>query len=148
MKNATGGQTVAIPALGTGVYGVPYDISAKSLIEAATEFLHENPNHALKEVHFVDNEPKAIEALMKEMAERFKHDSNLEINDLVRDRWRPHLKTTSVTSSPKSVALSGDMAFKTLQGMEIRLTIGNIAKSTVKDSKTCFFSSTLFLHSK
>mgnify|MGYP002803371376 CR=1 FL=1 len=132
LKNATDGQTIAIPALGTGVYAVPYDISAKSLIEAATEFLHENPNHALKEVHFVDNEPKAIEALMKEMAERFKHDSNLEINDLVRDRWTPYLRATSVTSSPKSVALSGDMAFKTLEGMEIRLTIGNIAKSTTE----------------
>ena len=133
MKQAREGQTIAIPALGTGIYAVPYDISAKSLIEAATEFFQEHPNHALKQVHFVDNEPNAITALMKEMMERFKHDSNFQINDLVRDRWTPYLGAASVSSPSKPVTPSGDMAFKTPEGMEIRLTIGNIAKSTVSD---------------
>ena len=117
MKNATDGQTIAIPALGTGVYAVPHDISAKNLIEAATEFLLENPNHALKEVHFVDNDPAAIEALMKEMIGTFQRDPNFEINDLAYDRWRPYLGATSLTSSRKSC--SGDMAFETSEGMKI-----------------------------
>ena len=116
---------------------MPFEISAKNLVEAATEYLQENPNLALKEVHFVDNEPATIEALMKEMVERFKHELNFEINDLVRDRWKPYLRETArATSIPTTVAPSGDMVFKTPEGMEIRLTIGNIAKSTVRDSLT------------
>ena len=134
MEHATGGQTIAIPALGTGIYSVPHDISAKSLITATCEFLQENPTHALKEVHFVDNDPAAIEALMKEMIERFKHDSNFQINELVRDRWRPYLGAASVTPPSAPVMPTGDMTFKTPEGMEIRLIVGNIAKSTVRDS--------------
>ena len=134
MEHATGGQTIAIPALGTGIYSVPHDISAKSLITATYEFLQENPTHALKEVHFVDNDPAAIEALMKEMIERFKHDLNFQINELVRDRWRPYLGAASVTPPSAPVMPTGDMTFKTPEGMEIRLIVGNIAKSTVRDS--------------
>ncbi len=134
MEHATGGQTIAIPALGTGIYSVPHDISAKSLITATYEFLQENPTHALKEVHFVDNDPAAIEALMKEMIERFQHDLNFQINELVRDRWRPYLGAASVTPPSAPVMPTGDMTFKTPEGMEIRLIVGNIAKSTVRDS--------------
>ena len=118
-KKATDGQTVAIPALATGVYAVPHDISAKSLIEAATEFLLENPNHALKEVHFVDNDPAAIEAFMKEMIRSFQRDPNFEINDLAYDRWRLYLGATSLTSSPTSVPRSRDVAFKTDEAQKV-----------------------------
>ena len=119
LKKATDGQTIAIPALGTGIYGIPYDVSAASLVTETDEFLQENPSHTLKEVHFVDNDPTAIEALMKEMSTRFKHDMNFHINDLVRDRWSSLLGAASVTPP-----------------MEIRLTIGNIAKSTVRYSNS------------
>ena len=120
--------------MGTGIHAVPHNISAKSLIEAATKFLEENPNHSLQEVHFVDQDPEATEAFVKEMVERFKHELNFEINDSVRDRWKSYLRETArATSIPTTVAASGDMVFKTPEGMEIRLTIGNIAKSTVRN---------------
>ena len=125
MKNATDGQTIAVPALGSGIY-------AKSLVTAAYEFLQENPSHALREVHFVDNDPTAIEALMKEMTTRFKYDLNFQINELVRDRWRHYLGAASVTPPSARVVYSGDMEFETPEGMEIRLMVGNIAKSTVR----------------
>lgn len=131
---ATDGQTIAIPALGTGIYSVPHDVSAKSLVTATNEFLQENPSHALKEVHFVDNDPTAIEALMKEMSSRFRHDMNFQINDLVRDRWRSFLEAANVTPPTASRVSIGDNTFETPEGMEIRLTIGNIAKSTVRYS--------------
>jgi hypothetical protein len=138
LVNARDGQTIAIPALGTGIYSVPHDVSAKSLVTAAYEFLQENPSHALREVHFVDNNPAAIEALMKEMTTRFGHDPNFQINELVGDRWNSYLGAASVTPPSAPVVSSGEMAFKTAEGMEIRLTVGNIAKSTVRDSKPCF----------
>ncbi|CAB3996938.1 poly [ADP-ribose] polymerase 14-like, partial [Paramuricea clavata] len=130
LGNATDGQTIAIPALGTGSYRVPRDVSAKSLVRAANEFLQGNPTHALREVHFVDNNSAAVEALMKEMTTRFGHDPNFQINELVRDRWRSYLGAANDTSSSASVVSSRDMAFKTPEGMEIKLTVGNIAKST------------------
>ena len=133
LKKATDGQSVAIPTLGTGVYAVPHDVSAKNLLTAAYEFLFKNPTHALKEIHFVDNDPAAIEALMKEMIMRFGHDANFHINKLVNDRWRPYLGAASVAPPLAPVVSIGDMAFDTPEGMEIRLTIGNIAKSTVGD---------------
>ena len=138
LENATDGQTIAIPALGTGIYRVPHDVSAKSLVKAANEFLQENPTHALREVHFVDNNPAAVEALMKEMTTRFGHDPNFQINELVRDRWRSYLGAANDTSSSAPVVSSGDMAFKTPEGMEIQLTVGNIAKATVRDPSLDF----------
>ena len=134
LLKATDGKTIAIPALGTGIYNIPHDVSAKSLVTATDEFLQENPSTALKEVHFVDNDPTAIEAWMKEMSARFRHDSNFEINDLVRDRWRSFLGAASVTPPTASTVSIGDNTFETPEGMEIRLTIGNIAKSTVRYS--------------
>ena len=116
---------------------VPKDISAKSLVEATHTFLQENPSHALKEVHFVDNEPSAIEALMKEMIDKFQNDMNFEINDLVRDRWKPYRGAAMVTPPTPAVVPSGDMAFTTTEGMEIRLVVGNIAKSAVSYASGC-----------
>ena len=134
LLKATDGQTIAIPALGTGMYSIPHDVSAKSLVTATNEFLQENPSHALREVHFVDNDPTAIEALMKEMSTRFRHDLNFQINDLVRDRWRSFLGAARVTPPTGSIVSIGENTLKTPEGMEIRLTIGNIAKSTVRYS--------------
>ena len=134
LRKATHGQTIAIPALGTGIYGIPHDVSAASLVTETDEFLQENPTYTLKEVHFVDNDPTAIEALMKEMSTRFKHDMNFHINDLVRDRWSSLLGAASVTPPTVSMVANGDNTFETPEGMEIRLTIGNIAKSTVRNS--------------
>jgi hypothetical protein len=134
LKNATDGQTIAVPALGSGIYSLPHDVNAKGLVTAAHEFLQENPTHALREVHFVDKDPTVIEALMKEMTTRFRHDPNFQINELVRDWWRPYLGAASVTPPPALAVSSGDIAFDTPEGMEIRLTVGNIAKSTVRDS--------------
>ena len=130
---AINGQTIAIPALGTGIYRIPHDISAKSLVAATCEFLQENPVHSLQQVHFVDNDPSAIEALMKAILTRFGNDSHLHINEAVRDRWRPLLGASGEVSPriPDTTKVSGDMTFKTPEGMEIRLTVGNIAESTV-----------------
>ena len=136
LKKATDGQTIAIPALGTGIYGIPYDVSAASLVTETDEFLQENPTYTLKEVHFVDNDPTAIEALMKEMSTRFKQKKNFHINDLVRDRWSSLLGAASVTPPTVSMVANGDNTFEPPEGMEIRLTIGNIAKSTVRYSNS------------
>ncbi|XP_028398976.1 protein mono-ADP-ribosyltransferase PARP14-like [Dendronephthya gigantea] len=130
LERATKGQTIAIPALGTGVYRIPYDISAKSLVAATCEFLQEKPSHSLQQVHFVDIEPSAIEALMKEIVRRFSSDSNLHINERVRDRWRPLLGASGGVSPADTTKASDHFTFKTPEGMEVRLTIGNIAKST------------------
>ncbi|XP_028416143.1 protein mono-ADP-ribosyltransferase PARP14-like [Dendronephthya gigantea] len=130
LEKATNGQTIAIPALGTGVCRTPHDISAKSLVTATCEFLQEKPFHSLQQVHFVDNDPLAIEALMKEIARRFRNDSNLHINEPVRDRWRPLLGATSGVSLPYTPTASDGLTFKTPAGMVIRLIVGNIAKST------------------
>ncbi|XP_028398972.1 protein mono-ADP-ribosyltransferase PARP14-like [Dendronephthya gigantea] len=130
LEKATKGQTIAIPALGTGIYRIPYDISAKSLVAATCEFLQEKPSHSLQQVHFVDNEPSAIEALMKEIVGRFSCDSNLHINEPVRDRWRPLLGASGGVSPLDTTKACDHFTFKTPEGMEVHLTIGNVAKST------------------
>ena len=114
LLKATDGQTIAIPALGTGMYNIPHDVSAKSLVTATNEFLQENPSHALREVHFVDNDPTAIEALMKEMSTRFRHDLNFQINALVRDGWRSFLGAARVTPPTGSIVSIGENTLKTL----------------------------------
>ncbi|XP_028398971.1 protein mono-ADP-ribosyltransferase PARP14-like [Dendronephthya gigantea] len=126
LESATKGQTIAIPALGTR----GYSISAKSLVAATCDFLQKKPSHSLQEVHFVDYDPSAIEALMKEILTRFSCDLNLHINEPVRDRWRPLLGASGGVSPLVTTKACDHFTFKTPEGMEVRLTIGNIAKST------------------
>lgn len=129
-NKAKDGPTVAIPALGTGIYNIPHNISARSLVTAADEFLREGSPSGLKEVHFVDNEPRAVEAFMKEMIDKYGSDYNFHINDSVRHRWASSPRI-NVPASEEVVLPDVGNEFSTNEGMKIQLTVGNIAKCKV-----------------
>ena len=137
LNEAKQGKSVAIPALGTGIYKIPHAISARSLITAAGEFLTGNTHSELSEIHFVDKESTAVEAFMKEMVEKYGSDSNFEINERVRDRWVPGPREDNKARKPP-IPKDGQ-AFCTKEGMKIQLTIGNIATSEVKTNENRLF---------
>lgn len=128
-NRAKDGRTVVIPALGTGIYKIPHAVSARSLVRAADEFLKEGSTSGLKEVHFVDNEPRAVEAFMKEMIDKYGSDSNFHINDRARHRWAPPPRI-DVPATEEVLPDVGN-EFSTKEGMKIQLTVGNIAACEV-----------------
>lgn len=132
LKSATQGKSVAVPLLSSGIYAIPHEISASALVKATAEFLRENAGSSLQEVHFVDNDDKAIDALMKEMIKAFQHDDNFKVDRAVKDQWIPYLKSLPSTpdTTNEASSYSGNV-FHTPQGMEIRMTVGNIAESRV-----------------
>ena len=133
LKSATQGKRVAVPLLSSGIYAIPHEISASALVKATAEFLRENAGSSLQEVHFVDKDDKAIDALMKEMIKTFQHDDNFKVDRAVKDQWIPYLKSLPSTPDTTNVASSySGNVFHTPQGMEIRMTVGNIAESRVR----------------
>ena len=71
---------------------------------------------------------------MTGMLSRFRMDCKFDVNEAVRDRWIPVSSGANTAPASSPVSTGGDAAFQTPEGMEIRLTIGNIAKSTVRNA--------------
>ena len=141
LNKAKEGKSVAIPALGTGIYKIPQPISARSLVTAIGEFLTGNTHSELSEIHFVDKEPTAVEAFMKQMIEKYGSDLNFEINEREQDRWVPGPREDNKARKPP-IPNDGE-AFCTKEGMKIQLTIGHIATSKVKSDENRLFANPL-----
>ena len=60
-------SSVAFPALGTGNLGFPPDVAAKIMIQAAHDYLQENPNSSLKKVVFIIYQDEVFNAFQREL---------------------------------------------------------------------------------
>ncbi|XP_070541067.1 uncharacterized protein [Ptychodera flava] len=49
-----GAQSIAIPAIGTGIFGVPKDLCAKVMLNAVLDYLSNHHKNQLKEIRFID----------------------------------------------------------------------------------------------
>ena len=57
-----GVTSIAIPAISSGIYGMPKDVSARVLIRAAAEYLHHHPNSPLRTVQFCNIDEVTVKA--------------------------------------------------------------------------------------
>ena len=56
--------SIAIPAIGSGVFGVPPPVSARSIVTAVVDFTQtETAASRLKEIHLIDNRDKVVNHL-------------------------------------------------------------------------------------
>jgi O-acetyl-ADP-ribose deacetylase len=62
-------ESVAFPALGTGVGGFPVDEAARVMVEATYTYLHDTPQGSLKRVVFVLFTPDVLRAFEQALAE-------------------------------------------------------------------------------
>lgn len=64
-------QSIAIPAIGSGIFGIPKEVCADVMIEAAENFSEEYPNCTLKEICFVNVDDPTCQVFLKKFREKF-----------------------------------------------------------------------------
>ena len=64
-------KSIAIPAVSSGVFGVPRDLCAKVILDAVVEFCQENPYCHLSEIHLVNKDTPTVSAFSDEIRKPF-----------------------------------------------------------------------------
>ena len=79
-EEAMGYRSIALPAIGSGVYGIPKEICADIMIKSAEEFSKKYDNSTLKEIHFVNIDDKTSQVFVKKFRETFGESSSFSGN--------------------------------------------------------------------
>ena len=72
-------QSVAIPAISSGVFGFPKDLCANILVSSALKFCKTIPLSKLREIHFINNDVPTVKAFEQEFERRFKSQAGYKI---------------------------------------------------------------------
>ncbi len=80
LEEAMGFRSIALPAIGSGVYGIPKEICADIMIKSAEEFSKKYDNSTLKEIHFVNIDDKTSQVFVKKFRETFGESSSFSSN--------------------------------------------------------------------
>ncbi|XP_038071240.1 protein mono-ADP-ribosyltransferase PARP14-like [Patiria miniata] len=71
LANKLNMQSIAIPAISTGVYGFPVDLAAKQILNAVAEFCQNMPIPTLTEIHFTNNDQPTCDVFKRAVMDRF-----------------------------------------------------------------------------
>ena len=72
VANHYGAKSISMPAISSGIFGVPLEICAEVLFAAATNFAMTAPStNTLKDIRFVNIDKKATQKFAQEMNKRF-----------------------------------------------------------------------------
>ena len=72
VASQNGATSISMPAISSGIFGVPLQICADSLFTAATKFAKNAPSsNPLKDIRFVNIDKKTTQAFAQEMRKRF-----------------------------------------------------------------------------
>ncbi|XP_028398974.1 uncharacterized protein LOC114522483 isoform X2 [Dendronephthya gigantea] len=67
-----GATSISIPAISSGIFGVPVPVCAEVLFQAATDFARDAPNsNSLVDIRFVNPDRPTVQVFEKEMKKRF-----------------------------------------------------------------------------
>jgi O-acetyl-ADP-ribose deacetylase (regulator of RNase III) len=56
--------SIAMPAISSGIYGMPKDVSARVLIRATAEYLRQHPQSTLRTVQFCNIDEVTVKAFV------------------------------------------------------------------------------------
>ena len=131
-------KSVAIPAIGTGIFEFPRDLCAKIMVESVLVFFQENPSCLLSEIQFTSIDDDVVKALVKEMDSRFLLDPNYQTSSVpkTKDKARKgKSRGTSVPSLPLVSVSSSDVpnVIKTAEGIEVVLVTGDMSREKVSN---------------
>ncbi len=56
--------SIAIPAISSGIYGMPKELSARVLLAATVEYLHQHPHSPLRTVQFCNIDDSTVQAFV------------------------------------------------------------------------------------
>ena len=101
-----GHTSIAIPALGAGIFAVPADICASASLQAVQDFANQNPsNCSLKEIRFVLVSPAVCEVFVRETKKFSANHSTSCIGTAhVASLLQDHAGTTHISSASIPVA--------------------------------------------
>jgi poly [ADP-ribose] polymerase 10/14/15 len=71
LEEAKDYRSIALPAIGSGIFGIPKETCAEIMIEAAEKFAQKNPDSALKDIRFVNNDDLTCQVFLKKFRENF-----------------------------------------------------------------------------
>ena len=98
-KEAFHYRSIALPAIGSGIFGIPKETCAEVMVETAVEFSKETTNCALEEIHFVNNDDATCQAFLKKFYEKFGRSPSLTDNEA--KNYRERRSGSSVFDSKK-----------------------------------------------
>jgi poly [ADP-ribose] polymerase 10/14/15 len=150
LEEAKDYRSIAIPAIGSGIYGIPKDICADIMIEAAEKFGKEYDNCALKEIRFVNIDDTTSQVFLKKFREKFGGRSSFKDNQgkntgrrFGSPVSRSHVKESkreekNVTAEVLPRRKPGDF-ITTKGGMKISVAVGDLSTYKVMCIKNrCF----------
>ena len=131
VKEAMKYNSIAIPAISSGVFGFPRDLCAKVILNAVLEFCEENAACRLSEIHLINNDLTTVRAFEAEMRKRFAakrdfrdhKDQSTDTANALRASYGPGVFGMSKT--PRSLI--------TPQGIRITMKVGDLAKEQVTE---------------
>jgi hypothetical protein len=62
-------QSLAIPAIGSGIYGIPLNLAASTYFKVIKSFFQSNPNSSIKTLKFVDTNETVVKTLKSTLEE-------------------------------------------------------------------------------
>ncbi|XP_038071270.1 protein mono-ADP-ribosyltransferase PARP14-like isoform X2 [Patiria miniata] len=143
LANKLNMQSIAIPAISTGVYGFPVDLAAKQILNAVAEFCQSMPNPTLTEIHFTNNDPPTCDVFKKAVMDRFSQFQEDEDGTDVDKGSRgaslgppivddvPQPPPVSAPAPAPRFTSSGQNILTTMEGINITLKKGSITSEMV-----------------
>lgn len=133
-------RSIALPAIGSGIFGIPKDVCVDIMVQAAQEFSKKHEDCALKEIHFVNTDDSSGKVFVKEFLQRFggrssfkNHQANTPKSRFRSSDLRPHSFTLTKErkrevdpEDGKRRHVPGDFVV-TKRNMKISVVVGDLS---------------------
>ncbi|OWF49179.1 Poly [ADP-ribose] polymerase 14 [Mizuhopecten yessoensis] len=113
-----GYTSIAIPALGTGVFQYPEDKATHVIIKTILEFLEEETHTSVNEIYLCDINPTAISCFAEELTRQLGEACVVNHNKPVKDQWKRIVQKENIAVSRKR------------RNLNVQIVKGQIAKAT------------------
>lgn len=130
-------QSLAIPAISSGVFGFPLDLCADTIVRAIKEFCDfVEEDNTLRKIYLVDNNEKTVQALEAAVKKVYGVSalSHSMASGSSTNSQQQNQKQASSSPSQHSIAThfqGTSQSFQTKEGLTITLMKGNIEDTTV-----------------
>lgn len=125
-------QSVAIPAIGTGIYECPRELCAQIMVDSALQFFQENAGCRLSEIQFTSIQDDVVKAFVREMDSRFHQDPNYATSSDAKEKIKAKKGKGRHKSMPRPNVI------KSAEGLILTLVTGDMSQQ--KASHFFFFS--------
>ena len=134
LKEAAEYNSIAIPAISSGVYRFPRELCARIIIETVLEFCKDNPNCNLTDIRLTNIDDPTVNVFKEEMKNQLGHLSRFYDLDKQSSTRRGATRRTISTTTPRAgaVATNSVESFYTAEGICISLHVGSIVKVSVR----------------